>query len=215
MAIVSRKRRPLRREIQTFRDDRLYILACDDTYAPQQYFGFFSIPRIQIHVVPTEDGTSAARHVLDRLKNEPYEEGDERWLILDTDHCVQDNHVGSFTNALKEAREEGVRVALSRPCFELWLLLHHLDSELVVDLTDAEAVEQELRRILGGYNKTRLCSTDFPFSSVAEACRRARLLDESTGGGEIPAGPSSRVYQLWQSIFENALPSQLPIGFAG
>jgi hypothetical protein len=67
------------------RDDRLFIVACDDTYAPKQYFDFFRITRIQIHVVPTEDGTSAAEHVLGRLQGIDHDDDDELWLPLDTD----------------------------------------------------------------------------------------------------------------------------------
>jgi hypothetical protein len=49
-------------------------------FAPQQYFDFFRLTRVQIHVVPTPDGSSAASH-------------------------------------------QRVNVALSKPSFELWLLL--------------------------------------------------------------------------------------------
>lgn len=67
--LVERKsdgNHPLSRDPHTFRDDRLFIIACDDTYAQKQYFDFFRLPRIQVHVVPTTDGTSNAQAVLDR-----------------------------------------------------------------------------------------------------------------------------------------------------
>jgi predicted AlkP superfamily phosphohydrolase/phosphomutase len=67
MSLFQRKARPLKRDDASLRDDRFYIVACDDTYAPKQYFEFFKIPRVQVHVIPTVDGTSAARHVLERL----------------------------------------------------------------------------------------------------------------------------------------------------
>ena len=41
--LVERKsdgNHPLSRDPHTFRDDRLFIIACDDTYAPKQYFDF-------------------------------------------------------------------------------------------------------------------------------------------------------------------------------
>lgn len=70
------------RDSNNFRDDRLFIIACDDTYAPKQYFGFFENPRVKVHVIPTLDGTSNASRVLDRLMEYEYEEGDERWLLV-------------------------------------------------------------------------------------------------------------------------------------
>jgi hypothetical protein len=86
MSLLNRKARPLARDAQSLRDDRLFIVACDDTYAPAQYFDFFRITRVKVHVVPTVDGTSVAAHVLDRLLQFEHEEDDERWMLLDTDH---------------------------------------------------------------------------------------------------------------------------------
>ena len=210
MSLTHRKARPLARDKQTFRDDRLIIVACDDTYAPKQYFNFFRIPRVQVHVVETTDGTSVAQAVLDRLLTYEHEEYDERWLLLDTDHCIQGAHLESFLTALREARQKGIKVALSRPCFELWLLLHRAEETRVGALTDGAAVVTELRRSLGEYNKTNLLADHFPLAAVAQACVRAKRLDEKIGGGEIPQGNTTRVYQIWHSICKSALASQLP-----
>ena len=62
-----RKPRPLTRGLGSLRDDRLFIVACDDQYAPKQYFNFLRLPRIQVHVVETPDGKNSASHVLERL----------------------------------------------------------------------------------------------------------------------------------------------------
>ncbi|WP_206997027.1 hypothetical protein [Trinickia mobilis] len=115
MSLFERKPRPLKRDEKTLSDDRLFIIARDDTYAPKQYFDSFSIPRIQIHVVPTVDGTSAAPHVLDRLSKFDHEDDDELWMLLDTDHCTRDNHIGTFLGAIGEAKRKGMNVALSKP----------------------------------------------------------------------------------------------------
>ena len=89
MSLTHRKPRPLVRDAASLRDDRLFIIACDDTYAPKQYFEFFRIARIQVHVVPTTGGASAALHVLSRLLAIDHEPDDELWLVLDTDHCIK------------------------------------------------------------------------------------------------------------------------------
>lgn len=78
MSLFERKPRPIPtrdKDPDSLRDDRLFIVACDDTYAPQQCFGFFRLTRVKIHVVPTLDGTSAAEHVLERLLSFEFEEG--------------------------------------------------------------------------------------------------------------------------------------------
>jgi hypothetical protein len=208
MTLVHRKKRPLARDKESFRDDRLFIVACDDSYAPEQYFRFFRISRVQVHVVPTIDGTSSAPYVLNRLLAIDHIQDDERWLLLDVDHCLQATHTRTFLNALRRAKSLGVKVALSKPSFELWLLLHHIEPSEVAALADAHEVEARLRLVLGSYNKTRLNETDFPLSSVAKAHARARTLDANTS--EIPTTNSSRVYKLWEAIVVGALQSQLP-----
>jgi len=215
MSLIQRKPRPLKRQEAVFRDDRLFIVACDDTYAPKQYFEFFEIPRVKVHVVTTEDGTSVATYVLNRLLKYEYEEDDERWLILDTDHCVSSTHLPGFIAAIQDAKQRGVKIALSKPCFELWLLLHHLDEPEVIDLADAAEVETKLRATLGEYNKKKLKAEHYPIEKLPDAIRRAARLDAMVGGGDIPDANTSRVYLLWQAIIDKALPSQLPAPLTG
>jgi len=210
MSLVRRKSRPLSRDTGSLRDDRLFIVACDDTFAPKQYFDFFRIARVQIHVVPTTDGTSAAAHVLDRLLRFDHDPDDELWMLLDTDHCAQGSHLQSFTATLRDAKQKGVNVALSKPSFELWLLLHHADETCVADLSTAAEVGSKLRTVIGQYDKTRLKASHYPLDSVAQAHARATRLDATVGGGYIPAGNTTRVYRLLEAIVNKALPSQLP-----
>jgi hypothetical protein len=210
--IKALKPRPLNRDAGSLRDDRLFIVACDDTYAPKQYFNFFRLPRVQVHVVetPKDENKCHAIDVLQRLEGIEHEEEDERWMLLDTDHYVKGPHIKEFRRIIKEAREKGISVALNKPCFELWLLLHHADKDAVTELDDAKAVEKALRDLLGEYNKTSLKREHFPFETVVKAYLQAKVLDKSVKGGVIPKTNTSRVYLLWKAIIDNALPSQLP-----
>jgi len=215
VSLLPRQPRPINRSVVRLRDDRLFIVACDDTYAPKQYFDFFQITRIHVHVIPTVDGTSSASHVLERLVGVEHDEDDELWMLLDTDHCTQGAHLPTFINAIHDAKQRGVQVALSSPCFELWLLLHHLDAVEVTDLKNARAVETKLRQVIGGYNKTKLKREHFHFDEVAKACERAAVLDNGVPGGDIPDSNTSRVYLLWKAIASKALRTQLPTQLHG
>jgi len=210
--IKTLKPRPLNRDTGSLRDDRLFIVACDDTYAPKQYFDFFRLTRVQVHVVstPNDDTRCHAIDVLNRLETFTYEDDDERWMLLDTDRFVNGSQVKQFNRIIKEAKEKGIFVALSKPCFELWLLLHHADKDVITKLDNAKDVEKALRHLLGGYNKTHLKREHFPLEAVAKAYRQAKALDKKVKGGAIPQTNTSRVYQLWQAIITSALPSQLP-----
>lgn len=204
--------RPLVRETATFRDDRLFIVACEDTYAPQQYFEFFKIPRVQIHVVPTRDGRSSPPHVLERLLEIEHAEYDERWLLLDVDHRSEGPHVASLVQTLSDARRRGVNAAICNPCFELWLLLHHRREDELGEFATCDIVTGTLREVLGGYNKRRLSSEQFGRQSVAEACVRARRLND-TSAWSVPDGYAAQVHRLWEAIASGAAPHQLPPEF--
>jgi hypothetical protein len=214
MSLIKRKKRPLARDAASLRDDRQFFVACDDTYAPKQYFGFFRLSRVHIEVVPTVGGRCAAGDVLKRLlefsrKFEPAED-DELWMLLDTDHYTKSTHVKSFNAAIKKAKKLRVNVAVSKPCFELWLLLHHESEFAVGSLSNASDVAQALRAKLGQYDKTKLKPEHYPLKRVPDAVKRANRLDGSVVGGDIPQSNTSRVYLLWKSLVSEALPSQLP-----
>ena len=208
---MNLKPRPLVRETATFRDDRLFIVACEDTYAPKQYFDLFEIPRVQIHVVPTLDGRSSPQHVLGRLLNFEHAEYDQRWLLLDVDHRGSGPHLRNLVETLSEAQRQGVNVAICNPCFELWLLLHHRDEDASGRFADCSEVERTLREALGGYNKRRLDPSRFTRPYVVAACIRARQLDQSV----IPERPSAQVHRILEAIAAGAAAHQLPPEFRG
>jgi hypothetical protein len=211
MGLITPKSRPIEREVKAYRDDRIFFIACDDTYAPKQYFESFRIPRIKIDVVPTVNGTSAAETVLARLDKVQYEEGDERWIILDTDHYIAGPHLRSFTAALQQAKQKGINVALSRPCFEVWLALHFVDDvNELADLTDATEVESFLKQKLGVYNKTKIDTSSLSYALVRQAYLHAAKLDATVSGGDIPDSLTTRIYLLWQAILSKSIPTQLP-----
>jgi RloB-like protein len=140
------------------------------------------------------------------------EPDDERWMLLDTDHCIKGSHLPTFSQAIQDAKEHNIKVAISRSCFEVWLLLHHVDDlEVIKNLSNAPSVEKELRKIIGGYNKTRLKIKHYPLTLVVAACQRAARLDETVGSGDIPEGNTSRVYLLWKAIVAKMLPSLVPV----
>jgi hypothetical protein len=136
-------------------------------------------------------------------------------LLLDTDHYANGAHVKSFKKAIKQAKQKGVKVALSKPCFELWLLLHHVGIDEINSLGDAGQVGVKLNGILGGYNKTRLKSEHYPPSSVAQAFHRAKDLDQCVSGGDIPSSNTSRVYLIWKAIISSSRSPNIAPEFRG
>ena len=198
MSRLGRKLRLLGRDNTPLRDDRRFVIACDDQYAPRQYFEFLKLSRVQVLVLPTVDGRCAAEDVLRRLDEYPSEPRDERWLVLDVDHFAENEHLRKFSSTVRTAQQKGIRVALSKPCFELWLLLHHVGETEVSSHLRCGTVDQALRSALGAYNKRKLNRDDYPDESVANAIERAKRLDQGTS--DIPASNTSRVYRILDAI---------------
>ena len=214
MSLIQRKPVSIGRAERKQRDDRYFLVATEDTYAPQQYFEVLTLPRVRVLVLETPEGTghSSPRHVVDRLKKAfamvrqkgEVQQGDEFWVLLDTDHHIKDSHIKGTIEALKMASQADFEVAFSNPSFELWLLLHHVDVPPGTVFANANEVIAELKRVLGSYDKTLIGAGMFPLSNIPAAIERARALEVSPDEpqGHWPETAGTRIYRL----FERALP---------
>ncbi len=207
MTLRSRKPRPLTREEKTFRDDRLFVIATEDTHAPDQYFRVFGNSRIQVRILPTERGSglSSPAHVLERLDGFQAEfewhEDDEFWLMLDTDHWVEASHIAGLTRVCAEAVEKGFQLAHSNPCFEIWLLLHFAGPDTGEQFGKCKDVELRLNDILGGYSKRRIGPDRFTPEAIEMAVARAEKLDGAPDD-RWPRKTGSHVYRVVKKLLQ-------------
>jgi hypothetical protein len=208
VSLINRPSLKIGRAIRELRDDRVFVIATDDTYAPEQYFKYLPLSRIKFVVLPTpqNSGLSSPGHVVERLKEgfaavrakQEIQAGDEFWVFLDTDHHTGDSHLAGTLQALQAARQAGFEIALSNPCFEVWLLLHHTDVSPGTVFGKCDEVVRLLRQALGSYDKTAIKDGHFRMGLVADAIRRARALESSPDApeGYWPSSAGSRVYRL-------------------
>ena len=119
---------------------------------------------------------------------------DEIWCVFDVDAHPNVN------SAVAEARDAGIEVAVSNPCFELWLVLHLEDQTAHVDRRTIQRRARELGLIAG---------KSIPESALSrlligyeEAKGRAQSLDAMHAGDGRDSGsnPSSGVWKLIESI---------------
>ena len=182
------------------RSTKLFIIATEDKYAPAQYFGIFGSRKVQIKILETVDGQSAPQYVLERLDKfkEMYDlnEEDELWLLLDVDRWVKPTQLIAVC---PEARQKGYQLAISNPCFEIWLSLHF--SDLNLDDKTCSDFEARLRKILGSYNK---CNLDLAVyhPRIQDAIDRARNLDPNPNA-YWTSTLGSHVYKLVESILQS------------
>ena len=201
-----RKKRPLDRTANVVRDASLIVIASEDTHAVQQYFDFFQSTRIQFRVLPTKDGRSAPQHVLKRLDEYMKEfdigEGDEFWIVLDTDHWIDGGHIKNLARVLRACRQKGIQVAFSNPSFELWLLLHFADFPKEDALTRAD-IETRIRGIVGAYDKTKVYNLPIDLDRVKVAVERSRI--NQPASSEIPDRPQTGVHRIIEHLLDRGI----------
>lgn len=198
-----RKKRPLDRKSKPVRDASLIVIASEDQFAVRQYFDFFESTRIQFRVLETLDGKSAPAHVLDRIDEYIAEfeigEGDALWLVCDCDHWIEPSHIKNLIQVLQQCRQKGIRVALSNPCFELWLLLHFADFPPEDKLT-CDQVAVRLRSAAGAYDKTKVYKLPITDDRVTAAIKRAT--DACSELDEVPTRPQTAVHLIIQYLVD-------------
>jgi hypothetical protein len=113
-------------------------------------------------------------------------EYDEAWVVCDVDEF------GVHEAVDEAARHDDVELVLSKPCFEVWLILHLRPG--CPGFNDATQAGVYLKRILPHWDKTALRFSDFS-PEVFNAADRAK------GLGEPPdANPSTVVWRVIESL---------------
>jgi hypothetical protein len=198
---MPRKKRSLDRDAGVLRDASLIIIASEDTYAVKDYFSRFRTRKVQFVVIPTLDCRSSPEAVLDRLdqyhRENATEEGDQFWICIDQDHWAEPGHIANLTSVLRECRQKGYRVAISNPCFELWMLLHFTDFVGGTPLR-CEQVTEQLALHCGGYTKNTCHRIALTGAMVHQAVKRAKALE--LGDRELPDGAVTRVYKIVEEL---------------
>ena len=119
---------------------------------------------------------------------------DEFWCVFDVEWPR--NHPG-LPEAVQQAHANGIQLAISNPCFELWLILHFRDHAAWLDNNQA----RRLRRQLDG--STTRDSTPPSTCLSADATRRAARLDTRhlRDGTVFPHNnPSSGMHHLLAAV---------------
>lgn len=213
----------MRERREAFRDARLVVIASECKDTERIYFKAlakeYANPRVHVHVLERsedEKNNSSPEHVLKQLNDYKtqyaLEADDELWLVVDKDSWTD----GMLSRvAAVCAKDAAMNMALSNPCFELWLLLHLEDA---TSLTPEEYkmwlenrrksknadpyLKVRLRQKLGSYHES---SYDAPalVLNVETAIERARRLDKGPDD-RWPQTLGTRVYLLAESVARGA-----------
>lgn len=184
----NRQRRPARRE--PFVDSKPIILVVTEgeVTEPQYLQGFskaFHNPRVRIEVVggagvpktiveTAKELKRAAEQQAEREKDDNLSY-DEVWCVFDVD---QHPHI---PDAQQMARDNGILLAISNPCIELWLWLHFAEQPGIQHRHD---LQKMMRHHIPGYDK-RVEFKDYA-SGYDNAVRRAKRLDAAAESDDEP-----------------------------
>lgn len=137
----------------------------------------------------------AAKKSLRRKSKNSFEKNDEVWAVFD-----RDDHA-HYYDAIKSCVDNGVQVANSNPCFELWLLLH---VEEYHKPTGREEIYKVLRALRPDYDPIRktLNFDDLIKTVDAAENRGERLVKCRTEecNGKALGPPYTMVFELTRSI---------------
>lgn len=201
----DRERRPGRREPTRERKPRLLIVS-EGVVTERQYFeGLIRLcrnPRVQL-VFAREQGEPLTlvriakqyrQEALDRARAEA-----DQNLIFESVWCVFDvDEHRKIPDARQMARDNQIELAISNPCFELWLLLHFAEPP---GQEDRHAIRRRVGDHVAGYDKAVPFDRFAP--GVEAAIRRARRLDRLQESAGTPGGnPSTGVHALAVMIRE-------------
>jgi RloB-like protein len=191
-----RRRRPFRNPLPRI------LIVCEGTRTEPGYFKELRhterIP-IELEISPGGEPKTLVERAVE-LKNiaekEPKSRRDEN-LLYDDVWCVFDiDEHPAVPDAKQQARDNGIELAISNPCFELWIVLHFRDQRAHIDRA---VVQRDCAKYLPDYEKA------VPFAKLHPnyegAVKRALDLDawQQTRGGE-GSNPSTGVHKLTEKI---------------
>ena len=190
------------------RDASLIIIACEGEKTEAEYLNFscFQNSRVKLCIVPSKEGKSAPVYILENLEEEAQKydlkQGDQLWIVMDTDRWIFETQIKPLLNA--RIKKFPVQLAVSNPCFELFLYLH-FSSMPESPVKDSKTMEKMLRSRLGQYSKANL--SEEPYApNIQVAIQEAEKTEYGTN--TLPQNPGTDVGKLIKIILSKCQVSE-------
>ncbi|MGK0308060.1 MAG: hypothetical protein ACI8RP_001018 [Urechidicola sp.] len=203
--------------------EKLFILSYEGTVSEKKYFNnfresnFFNDSGL-IEIVPLKkeenSGTDplSVKKLLQKAKlNYRFNKTDEFWLIIDRDHWETIHKIDFEKLVVDCKKEDNFFLAMSNPCFEIWLVMHLKDiteyNESEVNKLLENASESRKKNhidvVLGdlqgrGYNKKPNPEIFLPLTKIA--IERAKNLDNKNE--PYPKKLGSHIYKLVEKLLK-------------
>lgn len=200
------------------RDANLFIIATEGKETEKQYFedfaNFYQNSKVNVKVIDKikedSDPTAVLNALISFEKEFDFNKkvGDELWIVIDKD-AWKDK---MLREVAKICQQKDYFLALSNPCFELWLLLHiknlneYSQEELKAIFENVKTknkthLEILLATLLGSYNKSKIDTSKF-LPHIDFAIFQAHDLDTNPDE-RWQNGLGTRVYLLTEKLLKN------------
>lgn len=212
---------PLVREGGFLEAEKMFVLSYEGKVSEKKYFEDFRKSELfndsgLIEVIslkrPKNRGSDpiSVKKLLQEAKKEyRFKDTDEFWLIIDRDNW-EEIHNHNFDKLVDDCKKENnFFLAMSNPCFEIWLILHlkdisEFDEEEKVKIMSNERVSNSknyidkiLSKIQGrSYNKRPNPQVFLPLTRTA--IRRAKELNDENQ--DYPKQLGTHIYKLIEKL---------------
>jgi len=211
---MPRERRELVRGSMGLERKKIFVLAYEGNVTEPSYFEtlkansvVFSDQCVYLHSLkrPKYDTKSSPNHVfgaLKKCKNDfEFQPGDEFWMIIDTDKW----NIAEVNQWIKS--EKGMYLAVSNPCFEIWLLMHKIDFNAISKddsdklltndyVGDERYIKKKLTDLVGNYEDPLVIKNIQ--NHIYYAIEQAKKMSKT--GAEYPTQLGSDVYKLVRKL---------------
>ena len=192
--MTKKNKRRVRRTALPFRTGRPRILVlCEGTKTEPYYFSSFKtkyrLTSVKVRRLSESTGPRGlVKRAKDEIRNDPG--WDEVYCVLDHDGRLQKvTQVARLLKALDTAKKStAVKMVLSVPCFEYWLLLHFEATSkpfagVLGGMTACDQVTQRLRNHLPEYRKNDNRVFELVNEHIGEAISNAGLIQSQSFSG--------------------------------
>lgn len=192
-----RYRRPSRAQPTRAIKPQVIVVTEGEKTEPQYIEEFSRIHgAANVHVVGTGyDPRRVVERAIDIKRSVIRRTEDRVWAVFDRDDHQR------FKEALDLARQHGIHVALSNPCFELWAVFHYQDHAAYIK---SHACQRLLGNLCKGYRSSRgklFNDTDVIRCCHEDAVRRGKQsLRDRRREGNPNGNPSTSMHLLMESI---------------
>ena len=200
--LKPRKGRPLRRRVAVRPPKRTFLVFCEGTRTEPEYLQALKqepavreVASVEIRIDMEASGAvplTLVREATEARARNSQDQGDvdEVWCLFDVEW--PQNHP-NLDEAIDQAAQRDVRLAISNPCFELWLALHFDDQTAWLTTNDAGEIaarpRREFRQGVGRGNvhvPPLRCGATCPYPGCQARGRRHGLPARQSLLGHVP-----------------------------